>query len=241
MASERLIEALASTAEICNARWSEPTKVAVVRMLEPYPEPAVLKALHRCCLELKTLSVADILARIEDGRPGVEEAWALLPRSEDESIVWTDEMAEANAVSRLLEDPVAARMAFREKYLALVADARRDRKPTRWTPSLGHDRKGQEVALKEAVDRGRLTAQQAAALLPNGIAEPGRGLLMIGTDLPADGVQTVEKTRKLARQILKDAPIEKQAVEALRQNGPIEGHEGRVLKQLEKLKKEGGS
>lgn len=244
MVSNELIDALSATAEICNARWTDATKEAVVSMLAPYPESSVITALQRCCLELRSITVADIIARIDDGRPGPQEAWAMLPRSEEVSAVITSEMLEAYSVAYpLMADPIAARVAFLEKYTKLLGDARANRRPVEWVPSLGHDKVGREAALREAVDRGRITAPQAAALLPDGIAVPGRGLLMIGTDIMPETTDVAEKARELARQILKDASPSRQVMEILhqKQSSPRsqQEHEERVKSQLEELKKGG--
>lgn len=239
-----LIKAVMVTAEIYGKGFSREAAEMFVEDISGHPTPALLRALALCRRELRTFpTAADVIARIDDGRPGVEEAWAMLPKSEADSVVWTDEMAEAAGVASKLEDPVAARMAFREKYLALMTDARRVRKPIRWTPSLGFDKKGQEAALRDAVDRMRLSPSQAAALLPNGIAEPGKGLLMIGADIPEESANVAEKARELARNILKDAPLQ-HAAEVLRQKQVTQAeqveHEERVMAQVEKLKKDRG-
>jgi hypothetical protein len=234
-----LIKAVMVTAEIYGKGFSAEAAEMFVSDLGGHPTQSLLRALTLCRRELRSFpTVADIIARVDDGRPGVEEAWALLPRSEDDSVVWTDEMAEAYGVSRCLSDPVAARMAFREKYLALVTEARRNRRQARWTPSLGHDKKGQETALKEAVDRGRISAPQAAALLPDGVADPKKGLLMIGTDIPIEDAHIAQRARELALLVAKDNP-KVLGREQIRQNCPTpsDDHTERVRQQLEELKR----
>lgn len=109
---------------------------------------------------------ADILAQIEsaaadDGRPGVEEAWAMAFRATDEAatIVWTDEMSEAFGVARpllLAGDEVAARMAFKESYQRLVDEARAERVQVKWSATLGHDTTGRNAALLPHVQAGRI-------------------------------------------------------------------------------------
>lgn len=107
---------------------------------------------------------ADVVAQIEgmveqDGRPGVEEAWAMVLRGQDEAetIVWTGEMAEAWETARVvLPDEVGARMAFKESYARLVDAARRQRMPASWSVSLGHDPQRRALAVTQAVTAGRL-------------------------------------------------------------------------------------
>lgn len=171
---------------------AEPAELLAADLAD-YPAPAVLVALARCRKELRSFpTLADILARIEDGRPGAEEAWAMIPRDEDGSVVWTSEMAEAfGTARRLLPDEVAARMAFRETYLKLLADARAERRPARWEVSLGMDKNGRVAALQEAVRKKRIGQDQAQALLPDFDAPIARLQLVDGR---AEGQATSDLT-----------------------------------------------
>ncbi len=170
MASTELIKAVMVTAELMGTALSADGARVMCDDLDAYPEPQVMAALTRCRREVRNrLTLADIIARLDDGRPGPDEAWAMIPRSEAETVVWTDEMAQAHGMALpLLEagDQVAARMAFREAYARLVTQARADRVPVRWMPSLGHDRDGREQPLREAVHLGRLQSDAVAKLLP---------------------------------------------------------------------------
>ena len=117
--------------------------------------------------ELRELAGAGL--SIGDGRPGVETAWSMCPKTEDESTVWTDEMAVAfgNGARQLLRegDQIAARMAFRETYSRLVEQGRREGAPIRWIVSLGWDRADRVHVLTEAVEPKQITAESAADLL----------------------------------------------------------------------------
>lgn len=169
MPSAELLEAIAVTAELTSTTLSEPAAKVMAMDLGAYPERQVLGALLRCRRELRgRLTIAEVMARLDDGRPGAEEAWAMLPKSEADSVVWTDEMCQAWAVAGPMidDDPVAARMAFKETYLAACQKARDAHIAPKWTPSLGHDSRGRERVLSAAVEVGRLTAEHAATLLP---------------------------------------------------------------------------
>ena len=116
---------------------------------------------------------ADLIAQIEaatpDGRPGPEEAWAMMPASEAHTVVWTAEMAEAYGIcSPLVQagDRVGARMAFKEAYERLVAQARAAGVPVRWEPSLGSDLTLRKQALTQAVKQGKLTEERAFDACP---------------------------------------------------------------------------
>lgn len=166
--SATLAEAVAVTAELCGRTFSEAAARVFLADLAAYPEPAVLRALVRCRREVRgMLTLADVVQRLDDGRPGSDEAWAMIPQDEAGSVVWSDEMAQAWGIAApLLPDRVAARMAFREAYVRAVALARDRAIPVRWTPSLGHDPRSREAAVVAAIEAGRLSADDAAEFLP---------------------------------------------------------------------------
>lgn len=171
-ANAALVEAILVTSEICGQSLSPAAARILAGDLADFDEPAILGALSRCRLEVQgRLKVSDIIVRIADGRPDTEEAWAMLPLDEMTSTVWTEEMAQAWGVAApLLEtgDYAAARGAFSDQYAKAVHQARIRREPVRWMPSLGSDVQGREAVLMDAVRKGRLTAEQASALLPPG-------------------------------------------------------------------------
>lgn len=163
---------------------SEPAKRVLFAELDQYPSEQIEKALGRCRREVKgRLTPADIIQRIEDGRPGAEEAWAMVPKTEDESAVWTTEMAVAFGVIRDFMDDqdeqIAARMSFKAAYTRICAEARAQRHPIKWEWSPGHDESLRQRVLLEAVEKNRLTAARALELAPHLMEEPlqARGLL----------------------------------------------------------------
>lgn len=170
MATPELIQAIAVTAELCGRVFSPEAARMFVDDLEGFDERAIAVALRRCRREVRgVLTVQDVVSRIDDGRPGLEEAWAMLPKEEATSVVWTDEMSGAFGVALPLladGDKVAARMAFKEAYAVRVNAARDERRPPNWTVSLGHDPRGRDVALAEAVSLNRLTLAQARSYAP---------------------------------------------------------------------------
>lgn len=115
--------------------------------------------------------------KLMDGRPGEEEAWALalLSRDEADTVVWTQEIAEAFGIARpVLETSgeITARKTFIEAYNRIVSQARFARKPVAWNVSLGWDMKKREAAIEKANVAGLLPAPTVQALLPN-YAGPG--------------------------------------------------------------------
>ena len=168
--TESLLKAIAVTAELTDTDLSESAARVMAEDLSVFPENQVLGALVKCRRELKgKLRISDVLDRLDDGRPDANEAWAMIPKSESASVVWTREMAESFGIALpLIEDGdhVAARMAFIESYKSKCADARNNGIPVKWEPSLGHDRNGREHVLLAAVQKGLLTQDHAAKLLP---------------------------------------------------------------------------
>lgn len=165
----KLLQAIAVTGELTGSNLSEAAVSVMMSDLSAYPTHSVIAALERCRRDLRgRLTLVEIISRIDDGRPGVEEAWSMIPRDEYKSLVWTNEMVEAWAVAEPLissGDEVAARMAFKETYQRIVSDAKSKGVMPVWSISLGYDKSGHEPALFAAVEKGRIPASRAMALL----------------------------------------------------------------------------
>lgn len=119
---------------------------------------------------------ADLIAQIQgraadDKRPGADEAWSIALGAADEAktIVWTDEVAQAWQAARVVldgGDKVGARMAFRDTYERLVAEARKAGKPVTWSASLGQNPAERDEALMLAHAAGLLPAPEKLVQLP---------------------------------------------------------------------------
>lgn len=117
---------------------------------------------------------AHIIEQIEraaknDGRPGPEEAWAISLAAADEfdTVVWTTECAQAWAAAQpvmQMGDEIGARMAFKESYARMVADARQRGEAAAWEVSEGFDQDRRRVAIAKAVEAGRIQAGQHLAI-----------------------------------------------------------------------------
>lgn len=170
MHSSNVLKAVCVTAELCGRTFTEPAAQVFCSDLAAYPEDAVLAALTRCRREVKgMLTTQDVISRLDDGRPGVEEAWALIPTGEDDTIVWTAEMAEAHAACAPLlaeGDRVAARMTFKEVYAKAVTKAVAAGQPVTWQASLGWDMEKRKRVLLAAVEAGKLPAPAAREECP---------------------------------------------------------------------------
>ena len=166
-----LIEAVKGTYAMVGQELSDLQLAMTAEKLKEYPVSSVMTALSRCQDELKKITFTDILDRIPGGHPGPEEAWATIAKvmkNETLTLVWTDEMREAYGVANgVSDDPVQARMAFKEKYSQLMSEARAHRTPLNWSVSKGTDKADQERAIFEGVKHGRLSTEYAQRIIPH--------------------------------------------------------------------------
>jgi len=113
-------------------------------------------------------TAAELIQHIPDGHPTVQEAWAMLPRNEDDSVIWTEEMRSSYGVVRamILEGNNGAFFAFKSTYEPLVLEARALRKKPNWSPSFGFNKSGREAALVEAIEKKRLSLETSLKYYP---------------------------------------------------------------------------
>lgn len=170
----KLLEQIAVTAELMGSTISPTAAAVMAKDLQEYPASIVYDALTRVRRESKgRFTLAAVIEQIEflqpDGRPGAEEAWAMIPKDENSSAVMTDEMAEAyGIVANLINEgeSVAARMAFKEAYIRIVEKNKRNKIAQKWFPSLGNDKEERVAVIAEAVRLGRLSTTHAIGILP---------------------------------------------------------------------------
>jgi hypothetical protein len=151
---------------------------------------------------LPTHIVAAIEANEPDGRVGAEEAWAMYPHDESSSAVITNEMAEAMQLAQGIYndgDKIGARMSFKESYNRIVAHNKLNGIRPKWFASLGHSKEGREIALKDAVIKGRISQDHATSLLPSPIPNSVVNAIAEVKFLTAKDVQFTEADREKAR------------------------------------------
>lgn len=193
------------------------TQMLWLRMLDPYDFQAVSAAFSQYVANEAKFppTPAQILALLGhgagDSRPSADEAWAtaLLSRDEAETVVWTQETAQAFASCRSvldLGDEVGARMAFKGAYDRLVARARNERRQVAWQASLGWDADRRERALTAAGNAGLLPAPHVAALLPP--PDPSNGM---GDDEVA--TENIARLRKLVASAMSPSEKRRRAAE----------------------------
>lgn len=152
--------------------------------------------------------VSVIEARKPDGRPTADEAWALAltASDEEETVVWTREMAEASAAAMpILEagDKVGARMAFKAAYDRFVDEARAANVPAKWEVSLGHDPARRQAAITKAVISGLVAHDRVAHLLSSPMNEAGQAIagLLVGKVVETNNASFNERLSELRKMI----------------------------------------
>jgi hypothetical protein len=212
-----------------NPKWTTliPTGKAVYfKALECYPIAVVEAALMAHVRDPQRgryqPTPADLVFQIEAAqsgtRPAVDEAWALSLAALDEgdTVVWTEEMRDAFTLCRPLlvaGDKIGARMAFKDAYARLLADAMRQHKPVKWDVSLGTDPRRRKDAITRAECAGLLPAARSQALLPAPIRneEVDRaGLARLKTEV----AKLVPADEKLAQRREAQLNAERKSVEA---------------------------
>ena len=131
---------------------------------------------HRCDPERGRYfpKPADLLAKASKTAPAhpvADVAWAIAIRSFDENdtVVWTEEIASARAACMpvwQIRDHVGARMAFKAAYDAILARLPVGSIP-KWQISAGSDPKARLEAVEQAQAAGLISRQQANKLIPH--------------------------------------------------------------------------
>lgn len=171
---EQVLDLVYATAEVLGQEMRPSAGMLIADDLSGYPFGEIRRALARCRAELHgKLTLAAIIERLPSANAHLlpNEAWALALRSTDEqeTVVWTTEIARAFGVaSSVLNggDQVGARMAFLAAYEREIETAKAEGRQPDWQVSLGHDPQRRELVLNDAVTAGKLPAPKVAHLLP---------------------------------------------------------------------------
>lgn len=126
-------------------------------------------------------SVFDLISNIDDGRPTAQKAFAMLPQAEEQTVVWTAEMAAAWRISR--QHPKGSSLAysaFKDEYDSLVLEARKVQQKPRWSVSAGTDGGSRDAVLSEAVNAKRISLDYARQFSPE-LGAPRSQQLQIGS------------------------------------------------------------
>lgn len=179
--STRIVQALTIAFHFVGQPVPDAALEEMAHDLSGYHEGDVLAALKRCRSELKVIRFTDILDRLPGGHPGPEEAWATIAgamRDESRSLIWSDEMREAYGVANHVgDDPIQARMVFKELYTKAVSEARAQHRQPHWLVSLGTDKADRERVILSGVQSGRVSQTYARQFLPGLTDEQARAAI----------------------------------------------------------------
>lgn len=135
--------------------------------------------------------------------PSLEEAWAMCPKNESDSVVWCDEISQAYASARSLiaiNEFISARMAFKDVYEKAVAKAKAEKRKPKWWPSFGEDKETREPALMLAVEKNRIDVQKARSYMPEfSLPEPKNKTLQLTTRLSDVEIDERQRLHNLAK------------------------------------------
>lgn len=173
----KFIELLADYMEL-RGKQAPSERVAELwfRALSPYEFSDVADAFGRhvdtCKFAAQPSEIIEMLKE-PDTRPDPNAAWAMAQALNDESatVVTLSEVLEAWGVAQpvmALGDEVGARMAFLDAYKRLLAE----RRPPKWTVTLGHDQHQRERVIRDAVSSG-LIAHAHLDSLPAPVTDDG--------------------------------------------------------------------
>ena len=206
---EQVLELVYATAEVLGQEMRPSAGMLIADDLSAYPFDEIRRALARCRAELfGKLTLAAIIERLPSANAHLSgnEAWALALKSldEQETVIWTPEIARAFAAAKPVlagGDKIGARMSFLAAYERELSTAKAEARQPEWQVSLGHDPQRREIVLNDAVSAGKLTAPKVAHLLP----EPDKPVTEEGK---RQRKQVVSKLRDLINQ-----PAEQKAQE----------------------------
>ncbi len=155
--------------ETLTAAWSfhkpiGPQQVSMAfELLKSFPLTIVIEAIKAHCIDPVRGQFppkpADIIAQIEKWKPqriSADEAWTMLPKDESETVVWTDEIAEAHSVALREHDRVASRMAFKAAYERIVERNKAQNIYPKWVISEGWCVEKRSKAITDAIRIGRI-------------------------------------------------------------------------------------
>ncbi|PKG50262.1 hypothetical protein [Halomonas sp. MES3-P3E] len=171
---DQVVDLVYATAEVLGQEIRPAAAGLIAEDLSAYPFAEIGRALARCRAELHgKLTLAAIIERLPSANAHLSgnEAWALALNSTDEqeTVIWTPEIARAFAAAKpVLDggDKVGARMSFLAAYERELSAAKAEARQPEWMVSLGHDPQRREIVLNDAVSAGKLPAPKVAHLLP---------------------------------------------------------------------------
>ncbi len=177
---------LVATAEATGQTISENTVTLMAADLASFPQSQLRMALSRTrkeCTGKLTLKLILDQLDVAQGRLAGNEAWALALRAREErdTVVWTDEVAQAWAVAAPMasgRDLVGARMAFKDAYERITQNARDTFKRPEPQIAVGWDNAQRIAVVTEAHNDGRIPLALALRVVGSHEVAQVRGRLV---------------------------------------------------------------
>lgn len=195
------------------------------KLLSGYPFEHVAAAIYK---HIETSDRApqpsDIikLLTMNDEHLTEDDAWLIVPKSERESAVWTDEMAEAWSLCSDLYysgDVYNATRGFKSAYKRIVAKNKLTNRPIAWRLTRGTDNTLLKAVVEDALRLGRLKpdyANRVLESLPKPMTIEGQALIGGNVKVEKDDAwkQKLADAKKIVADSLQ-ADIEKHNAEKL--------------------------
>jgi len=164
--SEQLIEAIGKTAVLMGTQLTGEQVAIFAGELSKYPVKTSVAALRAVSMIETRLCMATINKHLvaQDGRPTMDEAWALFPKDEEFSGAVTVEMSKAwgaCSASYYEGDTRSAEIAFKREYKALLESSRVAGEPCKWSLSPGFDPLDRERVAVDSALANRISVDDA--------------------------------------------------------------------------------
>ena len=178
-----VIQTLMTMGTMYDKAMNEAAADMYVRDLSAFEPDDILAALKKCRMEISRFpTVAEIISRaqMQDGRPGIEEAWSMCPKSEEDAAYLNDEIMAGWGVARgLVEmgDEFNAGRAFKEIYSKTVQKNREAGIKPKWflSGATGRDRAMKnQAAIIAATEKNYISIQEAKRIIPEIEFKPQR-------------------------------------------------------------------
>ena len=176
-----VIQILKAMAEMYDKKMSDNQIKLFLNDLSAFSEEELIIALKKCRFNLnKYPTVHEIIERIPNWHPSANEAWALIPRSENDSCCWTTEIKKSyfEVIDLYNDDKIAARVAFIENYNKKINDALMLKSRPKWELSLGYDKTHRQIIIEKAIEEKKISHENIR-LVPSGIIENPKIITMI--------------------------------------------------------------
>lgn len=173
----KTVKALGVVLEMAGQEMSEAAMDMMASELSQFEFGAVQNALRKCARECKyKITLAEIIDRIDDGRPSPEKAWQDVQHlTEDDAKVLTTEqnkaycMVSTSLINGDTSAKIAARQTFLQEYKRLCQESRDQARPVQYFLSRANrDTDGTKAleAVSLAMTESKLPKLDAAKLLP---------------------------------------------------------------------------